>query len=178
MSSISLLFPVVPVACDQWRMRSSCFAVDACSCLLCSCPPCSCPLCSLPTAWIFLLSLAVVFDIATPLRTASAPTVSSSTTPEPSSGELRVRMSSPLWRGPRWCHRAPSSGDPWVRFFGPAASQVRHYTYFISVSLTEPPLGPSARPARSRASARPARSRASARPARSRASARPACSRV
>ena len=56
----SLLFPVAPVACDQWRTRSSCFAVDACSCLLCSCPPCSCLLCSLPTAWIFLLSLAVV----------------------------------------------------------------------------------------------------------------------
>ena len=55
------------------------------------------------------------FDMATPLRPASAPTVSSSTAPEPSSGELRVRMSSPLWRGARWCHRARSSGDPYCR---------------------------------------------------------------
>ena len=39
----SLLFLLVPVACDQWRMRSSRFAVDACSCLLYS----------LPTVWIF-----------------------------------------------------------------------------------------------------------------------------
>ena len=113
----ALLFPVVPVACDQWRTRSSCFAVDACSCLLCSCPSCSCLscsclLCSLPTVWIFFALTCCRFDMATPLRPASAPTVSSSTTPEPSSGELRVRMSSPLWRRARWWHRARSSGDP------------------------------------------------------------------
>ena len=61
-SALYYIFPVFPVACDQWRMHSSCFAVDACSCPLCSCPPCSCPLCSLPTVWIFLNFFPIPFS--------------------------------------------------------------------------------------------------------------------
>ena len=40
------------------------------------------------------------------------PYLLSSTMPGASSGELQASMESPLWRGPRRCHRVRSSGDP------------------------------------------------------------------